>query len=98
MPRRPNLDRPTRLELKLPESVRARLDLLLFSELEGRVPLGAYQEFFLARLREHFDSRRLDLAPYLNCEPGLHIITASPQTVTRLEQALQIATLPACSE
>ena len=64
MSRRPNLDRPTRLELKLPETLRARLDLFLFSMLEGRVPKGKYQEFFAARTREFFESRELDLAPF----------------------------------
>jgi hypothetical protein len=54
MPRRPNIDRPTRLELKLPESLRAKLDLHLFSEVEGRVPKGGYQAFFEQRIREFF--------------------------------------------
>lgn len=64
MPRRPNIDPPTTLTLKLPESVRVRLDLVLFSELENRVPFGKYQEFFLERIREFFEWRRLDLTPY----------------------------------
>jgi hypothetical protein len=59
--RRPKLERPTQLCLKLPESVRAQLDLLLYSELEGRVPLGAYQEFFVERIREFLSWRRLPL-------------------------------------
>lgn len=50
--------------LKLPQSVRTRLDLFLYSTLEQRVPLGAYQEFFLERIREFFESRRLDLTPF----------------------------------
>lgn len=64
MPRRPNLDRPVKLTLVLPESVRARLDLHLFSELEGRVPQGRYQAFFLERIQEFFGWRRIDLALY----------------------------------
>lgn len=56
MSRPPNIIPPTRLTLRLPEDVRARLDLYLWSELEGRVPFGRYQEFFLARIREFFDS------------------------------------------
>ena len=55
MSRRPNVIPPTRLTLRLPEDVRAKLDLHLFSELEGRVPQGRYQEFFLARIKEYFD-------------------------------------------
>lgn len=61
MPRSPRIDRPTQLVMMLPESVRARVDLELFSELEGRVPHGAYTRFFQERLREYFDSKRLDL-------------------------------------
>lgn len=54
MPRRPDLDRPVPLKLMLPESERTRLDLHLFSALEGRVPQGAYQNFFRERIREFF--------------------------------------------
>lgn len=64
MPRKPNLDRPTRLELKLPETLRARLDLYLFSELEGRVPKGKYLEFFAERVRVFFGNAKLDLSPF----------------------------------
>ena len=70
--RKPNLDRPTGLLLKLPESWRARLDLHLFSELEGRVPKGKYVEFFIERLRDFFDSRTLDLAPF-GFQPGYYV-------------------------
>ena len=42
MPRPKKLDRPTRIEVKLPQSTRERLDVALYSEVEGRVPLGAY--------------------------------------------------------
>ena len=38
----------------LPEDLVARLELDLFSELEGRVPLGAQQEFFTKLVREHY--------------------------------------------
>ena len=64
MPRKPNLERPVKLTLSLPETWRTRLDLQLFSPLEGRVPQGRYQEFFLERLQEFFNYRKLDLAPY----------------------------------
>ena len=64
MSRRANLIPSVPLYLRLPEDVRTRLDLHLWSELEGCVPRGKYQEFFLARLREHFDSDILSLAPY----------------------------------
>ena len=62
MPRKAELDRPTRLDLRLPESIRTRIDLLLFSEVENRVPQGRYQEFFLSRIKEFFDSKRFSFS------------------------------------
>lgn len=35
-----HIDRPTRIEIWLPESLHAKLKLELFSEAEGRVPKG----------------------------------------------------------
>lgn len=55
MARKPNLERSIALRLQLPESVRTRLDILLFSEIEGRVPRGAYQSFFIGLLTKHFE-------------------------------------------
>lgn len=40
--------------ISLPEDLKARIDLHLFSEVEGRVPFGAYREFFSMLIREHF--------------------------------------------
>lgn len=64
MPTQPKIDRPRKLTTSFPESIMARLDLFLFSEVEGRVPKGAYQSFFLDRIHEFFGHRRLDLAPF----------------------------------
>lgn len=64
MPRPPNIIRPTYLHMALPEDARTKLDLLLHSPLEGRVPKGAYQKFFLERMWEFFTWRRLALTPY----------------------------------
>lgn len=41
--------------------IRARMDLLLVSEIEGRVPHGKISEFVAERLREHFEWEELDL-------------------------------------
>ena len=62
MPREYQVDRPTKITLKLPESVRDRLYLFLYSEVEERIPQGAIQEFFMAQIREYFDHRSIDLA------------------------------------
>ena len=52
------------LKLSLPLDVRVALDLHLFNELEGRVPLGAYQKFFASRIKEFLVWKTLDLHPY----------------------------------
>lgn len=55
MPRPPNIIRPTRLEVSIPEDLRARLELHLWSDTEKRVPHGAYQRLINQLLREHLD-------------------------------------------
>lgn len=54
----PKIIRPTKLTLALPEDVRAKLDLHLFSTVEGRVPFGSYQRFFVERIQEFFQPKR----------------------------------------
>jgi hypothetical protein len=44
-----------KLTTYLPEDIRAQLDIHLFSEVEGRVPHGAYSKFLAERVREFFD-------------------------------------------
>ena len=38
----------------IPEDLVARLELHLYSDLEGRIPQGAQQEFFTKLLRDYF--------------------------------------------
>lgn len=45
--------RPVSKKLSVPEDVVARVDLELWSELEGRVPHGAWSELIERLLREH---------------------------------------------
>jgi hypothetical protein len=60
MPRPANIIRPVKLTTTFPEDVMTRLELHLFSDVEGRVPHGAYQQFLCDRIREFFDSRAYD--------------------------------------
>lgn len=87
--RKPNVEPTSAINLHLPESLRTRLDLILFSELEGRVPKGSYLRFFSARLVEWFEYRTLDLGPYLNSLPGTHVISGRPATLEALRAALE---------
>ena len=45
MARPKRTDRPQEKNISLPSSLVARVDLELFSELEGRVPFGAWQRY-----------------------------------------------------
>lgn len=54
MARNPNIIRTVSLHTYIPEDLRAKMDLHLFSHVEGRIPLGAYSKFFEQLLRDFF--------------------------------------------
>lgn len=87
MPRRKNIDPTVFLNLGLPASIKTRLDLLLYSELEKRIPQGKYQEFFIARIQEFFSHRRLELVQY-GFAPGYYVVGPKP-ILDALEQRLK---------
>lgn len=47
MARPKRTDRPIEKNLSLPSSIVARVELELYSELEGRVPFGAWQKYIV---------------------------------------------------
>jgi len=53
------VDRPVHKKISLPESIVGRVDLLLFSELEGKVPHGAWQGYLLALINQDLKQREL---------------------------------------
>lgn len=87
MPRPKNLDPTIYIRVGLPQLLWTRLNLFLFSEIEGRVPLGKYQEFFVSRIQEFFEHRHLDLAPY-GFAPGYYVTGPKPM-LDMLEQRLK---------
>lgn len=89
MPRPANILRPVKLTTTFPEDIRARLDLYLYSDLERRVPQGAYQRFLTDRTREFFTQSSLDLG-LISTEavPGRHIVRGSAETITLLSKLL----------
>lgn len=89
--RRPNIEPSVALNVSLPEPWRVRLDLLLFSESEQRVPKGAYRQFFIERLADFFGTRELDLSPFLGSLPGERTIRGKPETVEALAALLKAA-------
>lgn len=86
MPRgRPPLVNPTRpLHVHLDSTLAARLDELLLSPAEGRVPAGAYQRLFNTLLRRFLDEKELDLSPYLGSFPGEHLVSGHPDALAAL--------------
>lgn len=88
MPRKPNIVAGTHLHTVIPADVRTRLDLVLYSEVEGRVPHGAYQSFFLARIRDFFETQELDLAPYLGSLPGEMTVRGRKETLEIIKARL----------
>lgn len=95
MGRQPNIIRPQKLTLTLPEDFLARLTLFLYSEAEGRIPYGAVTKFFQARTEEYFNRKSLDLYQWSNpatigteFEPGQFVIYGSPASILALQKAL----------
>lgn len=72
MARRPNVIRPVRLTTTLPEDIWTQLTLYLHSDLEERVPKGAYQQFIVDRCREFFKKEPVNAKPRTS-EPNLPV-------------------------
>lgn len=89
MPKPPNAIPSIPLNVALPQDIHARLSLHLYSNLEERVPFGAYKEFFVARIKEFFSTERLDLAPFAGTEPGAFVVSGSPAAMSVLRKTLK---------
>lgn len=64
----PNTIRPTRLEIYIPEDLRAQLELHLYSETEKKVPHGAYKILICDLLRQFFAGNRRKLEAITSTE------------------------------
>ena len=84
MPRPAAITPNKSLHTTLNADLAAKLDLLLYSEVEQRVPKGAYQEFLQARIQEYFSTRRIDLATLIPGRPGGHSISGTPAALAVL--------------
>ena len=87
--RQPDIIRPIKLTTTLPEDVRARLDIHLYSPLEERIPKGAYQQFFIERIREYCDSKTLDLAQYCRVSSRGVVVRGSETAINILHDMLR---------
>jgi len=52
MPRPKKVIRPVEKSISIPQDLCARIDLLLYSELEGRVPHGAWSRYIQELIRK----------------------------------------------
>ena len=57
MPRPRKAIRPVEKNISLPEDLVARVDLELYSDLEGKVPFGAWQRYVERLIREDLAKR-----------------------------------------
>jgi len=91
MPRgRPPLIRPNiPKEIAFDAGLITRLDLILYSEAEQRVPKGAYQRFFNTLLTQYFEHKTLDLAPYLGTLPQVAAVRGREDVIEMLKQHLE---------
>lgn len=92
MARPRNLIRSESLHLRLPGPLQEKLSGLLHSEVEGRVPVGAYQTFFTELLIAYLNGRTLDIShwapPAMMVMPGT-TVRGSAQAIETLENLLK---------
>jgi hypothetical protein len=88
MPKPPNLIPTKQLNVALPLPVFSQLMLHLNSDVEGRVPHGAYSRFLTELLRQHFEQGELDLAPYLGVPAGIYTVRGDAVTLEILQRRL----------
>jgi len=90
MGRRLNVVPTVYLNVGLPLDLHTRLSAELYSELEGRVPFGAYQRFFSELLRERFSGKSLDLAPYIpDASPDAFVVRGEVPAILALRYHLE---------
>lgn len=57
MPRPKKTDRPIEKNISLPSSIVTQVELELYSELEGRVPFGAWQRYIVGLIQADLATR-----------------------------------------
>jgi hypothetical protein len=85
----PNLIPSKQLNVALPLPMYVKISSYLYSDLEGRVPHGAYSRFMLDLLQVYFAEQSLDLAPFVGSVPGTLQVTGTPEAIAALTKVLQ---------
>lgn len=73
-----------KLTTSLDSELMTKLDLRLWSEVEGRIPQGAYKAHLERLLREDFETKRLDLSPYIGSPLGAVEVRGHPASIEAL--------------
>lgn len=89
MPRPKNLVPSQQLNVALPLPLYTRLGAYLYSDLEQRVPHGAYSRFLVNLLQGWFSQTQLDLAAYTHSDPGAFVVSGSPEAIEALRLTLE---------
>jgi len=69
-------------------ALKQKVDLLLFSEVEGRVPKGSHSAFAEARFREFFEHGKLSLDRF-GFPPG-YFVTGPKEMLEELTKRLEL--------
>lgn len=87
--KRPNAIPSQPLNVALPLPLYTKLGAHLYSDLEGRVPHGAYSRFMIDLLQGYFAQKALDLAPFAGTAPGGTVVTGTPEAIMVLRKLLE---------
>lgn len=87
MARPKNIRRGLPITIQLDEELLTRLNLFLFSEVEGRIPYAAQKRFIEARIQEFFSSKALPLERF-NFPAG-YFVTGPAAMIDRLQARLE---------
>ena len=91
MGRRANLIPSIQLNVALPKTAYDQLTDYLYSPLEGKVPLGSYQSFLTARIREFFTDQSFDLALMVpDLPPSVRTVHGTPEAIAQLKEILGV--------
>lgn len=63
MPRPAKAIRPVEKTVNIPETLCAKVDLLLWSDLENRVPHGAWSRYIIRLIEEDFSNKTSKVNP-----------------------------------
>jgi hypothetical protein len=87
--RRPSVEQSTQLEIHLPLRLKTKLSLALWSEVDQRIPQGAYTRLLVELIERHFEEKVLTIDPA--ARPPL-VVRGSPAAISALKELLKCTT------